>query len=244
MKTTRRTALKIMGGALIVPSLRVRPDHDLHRILTGFCDLRHETSHYDLTSPFVVDGMAYGTDGRIAARIVSTEYDTSDEWRRLPLHVNDAWESQWLERGQFRPLPPERLVEGKGICPQCCEEEYKECEACQGSGCELTASGEDVTNCRKCHGRGYALEPECPLCKGRRCGRFPCHQPLGNKLISVDFYRRLLRVPGLMWSPGRRDPRTAIVLKSDIGIEALAMPCYRGMLPGQHPYIAEEVSHA
>lgn len=221
MIVTRRTALKVIGGCLIVPSLKVRPEHDLHKIVQDFCDT--ETSRWDLMTPWVADGQAYGTDGRAAARIASDDADTDTDERSLPRNITGVWESHWTEQGVWRPLPPERLIEGEGRCPDCCEVAMTDCENCDGEGFGFDDEGFTVP-CPKCKGEGSFSDKDCPRCHGRGWGDYPNLQPFGNKLICVAFMRKLQRIPGAMWNIGNPDKRTPILVKSDIGVESLVMP--------------------
>ena len=52
---------------------------------------------YNLRIPFVLDGQAYGTDGRAAARIKTTADDTSTDKRQIPATMGGIWENCWTE---------------------------------------------------------------------------------------------------------------------------------------------------
>jgi len=209
----RRTALKICGGFLFLPSLRLRPEYDLHRIVSGFCQTPNDPiRRYDLATPFVSDGMAYGTDARAAARIVTTDSDTDADERCIPKSMTWIWNHFWNENGTwFRP-PLERLIEGDGPCPNCLGL-WTECKRCDGWGCDA------------CNGHGGYTNPHCSLCHGEGWGWFPNMQPVGHKLVAVELWRKIQTIPGArlnLGSPNRDNP---ILVKSDLGVEALVMPC-------------------
>ena len=202
----------------MVPSLKIRPECDLHRIVQDFCDRTDEVGYYDLGTPWVVDGKAYGADGRAGARIACEDAGTATDSRRLPDDINDIWERCWTERGKWRPMPPERLIEHRGPCPECCEIPRNDCETCHGSGFT-----EDLKTCMACRGSGY--KPiECAACDGRRWGMYPNLQAFGHKRICVSLLRKVQRIPGAMWNIGGIAKDTPILIKSDVGVDVLVMP--------------------
>jgi len=213
-----------MGGFLLLPSLRIRPKNDLHGIIKNFCRSENETERkYDLRKPFVLDGQAYGTDGRAAARIVTTDNDTSTDKRRIPVIMTSVWDDYWTERGQWFPLPAERLIAGPGPCPRCWQYFRVTCPECHGKGWEDRDAG--MMDCRRCHGDGEVGDPNCLICHGRLWGmNYPSRQPIENKLISVEFWRKLQAIPGVMVNVGNPDRAHPILCKSDVGVECLVMP--------------------
>jgi hypothetical protein len=53
---------------------------------------------------------------------------------------------------------------------------------------------------------------------------YPSRQPIENKLISVEFWRKLQAIPGVMVNVGNPDRAHPILCKSDVGVECLVMP--------------------
>jgi len=225
--TTRRSALKILGGCLLVPSLKIRPEYDLHGIVRNFCRSTDEVEwRFDLREPFVMDGNAYGTDGRAAARIVATDEDTSTDTRRLPVEITDIWADFWSTKGRWMSMPADRYVRGSGACPRCWDNRA-ECDECFGTGeaVRTTQYGEILSDCKRCHGTGQISDASCEICHGRLWGDdYPCRQVVGHKLISFEFWRKVQAIPGAMVSMGGPDRLDPILVKSDIGVECLVMP--------------------
>ena len=102
MSNLSRRQFGAFSAATVVASLlRIRPEHDLHRSVNQFCD-REPSRRFDLTSPFVISGLAYGTDGRALARIVTNASDTTATTRWLP-NVAMALDTHWQPERIWRP---------------------------------------------------------------------------------------------------------------------------------------------
>jgi hypothetical protein len=238
MDLTRRNFLggiSAIAAGTLVPTLRVRPDLDLHRFVAMWCDPDMVGYRYDLSRPFVVDGMSYGTDSRAIGRIITSETDTDQsEKRRLP-DVLTVWDRLWKERGRWRPLPNTRLIESTApmACPDCeADGSLIECPHCDGLGGHIDNDGY-ATMCPQCKGAEWLSNGACPTCHGKPWGNYRRLQPFGDALIDVAFVRKLQQIPGVMWTnsvgvvsyPDKA--WSPILYKSDVGIEGIVMPCKR-----------------
>ena len=209
---SRRQFGSLTAATVVASLLRVRPERDLHRAIKKFCD-REPSRRFDLTAPFVVSGLAYGTDGRALARIVTNVSDTTVTTRKLP-NVAMAMDTHWQPERIWRPLPPEALSDAEGICPRCREMDLPKCPRCHGKGC----------NESWCKGRGFKVEESCPVCGGEYVGRFSWIQEVYGKKIDIAYYHRMADIPGVEINVGVRDNDHALLFRSDIGIEGLVMP--------------------
>lgn len=220
----RRTFLKgasALAAGVMVPTLRIRQEYDLHRMVAQFCARPGEYLRYQLELPFVVEGQAYGTDGRAIARILTSEEDTNHHTtRRLP-DVIGVFENMWQEHGRWRRLPQIRRVthpDKSQPCPQCWSDgSLIECPQCEGEGID----------CYCCHDWGVLSNGACPVCHGVPYGNYRSLQLYGDKMISVRFDDRLRNIPGVMWCSGGPDECDPILYRSDIGIEGMVMPVIR-----------------
>lgn len=227
-------AVAAMAGAM-VPTMRLRPEVDLHRLAGMWVDSGNEFVRYALNLPFAVDGMSYATDGRGMARIVASVDDINrDEQRRLP-DVIGCWETLWNE-SKWSRLPDERLVQHPepsrsdyGECPQCTKDgAIIECPHCCGVG-----ESEFGATCPQCRGEGVLSNGACVICRGRPYGPYAYLQPLGGQLVNCKYVRKIRAIPGVMWCQSKvmdrfdGKPWSPILFRSDVGIAGIVMPVCR-----------------
>ena len=119
MEISRRNFMAAAGAYLLVPTLIVRPSYDLHAIVGQMCAKHRNSRKYDLTSPFVQDSRAYGTDGAVMGWINCNDEDTNPETRSVPAAILEIRRC-WSEDGLWKPFPAFRLT-GKmePNCPLC-----------------------------------------------------------------------------------------------------------------------------
>lgn len=208
----RRQFCSLSAATVVASLLRVRPEYDLHRIVNQFCE-RQPGTRYDLTAPFVVSRMAYATDARALARIVTLVSDTDATTRRLP-NFAMVMDMHWQPERIWRALPPEDLSDAEGVCPRCREQGLPKCSRCHGKGCDEPW----------CNGHGIVADDFCPVCKGKYGGTFPWVQEVYGKNIDVAYYRRMASIPGIEVNVGVRDDDHGLLFRSDIGVEGMVMP--------------------
>lgn len=217
-----------VSASIMLPTMRWRIGYDLHRIAATFC-AKQPYGLFDLTEPYVMDGHAYATDARTMCRFAADGDDTDPVRHRIPTQTLDVWDRFWSERGKWIKPPRERLitVDQDQFCPRCFEN-LPDCTACAGTGERVFGDNvygrEWVGDCPECRGHGVRIDPSCPECRGLYFGNMPSVQVVGDKLIAGGYYRRLMRVPGIMLNLGSADPREPILWKSDIGLCGLQMP--------------------
>lgn len=208
----RREFGSLSAATVVASLLRVRPQHDLHRIVKQFC-ARDPDPDYDLTAPIVVSSMAYGSDRSALARIATRAPDTDTTARRVP-NFALVMDMHWQPERIWRPLPSENLSNAKGICPRCREQGLPKCSRCHGEGCAEPW----------CNGYGVVADEFCPVCTGKYVGNFPWIQEVYGKKIDVGYHRRVAAIPGIEINIGVRDNDHALLFRSDIGVEGMVMP--------------------
>lgn len=225
----RRDFLCSTASFLMLPTIRWRPAYDLHAIAATFC-AKEPYGKYDLTASYVMERFAYATDAIAMCRFSFDGADTDPAKRRIPTQTLDVWEQFWSERpGQWFAPPRERLLAAntEQFCPRCFDH-LPDCPACNGEGDRIYGDNDSgytwVGDCKDCRGYGAKLDPSCPDCHGQYFGNFPSVQVVGDKLIAGHQYRRLLRVPGIMFNIGSPTRDEPIIWRSDIGLCGLQMP--------------------
>lgn len=237
MKISRRTFSKAAAGVaagLLVPTLKVDAQNDLHRLVARWADWRDRYSspngsgRYDFRQPFIVDGQAYATDARAMARIATSKTDAyADEQRKLPPLVS-TWERFWVP-GPWRELPqPPTMKRRQGYCPACeWANAIQLCPTCDGDlivGFDL--NGRDKV-CPTCNGAGEVSRPNCKVCGGKVFGEYERGVALGSRQIDVFYYRQMAAVPDVRWTlshHSRIGYPGPVLFESPIGISGIIMP--------------------
>lgn len=119
MSTTRRGFMGAAAALVMAPLIKLRPEIERESILREFC-CQHSV-RYDLSTPFGIGSMTYGTDGRRAVRVELTARDEDGAGRRPDMETifAAAWHpDRWRE---FVLPQPEDLTLSAGleICPHC-----------------------------------------------------------------------------------------------------------------------------
>lgn len=202
----RRSFIGTAASVLLLPSLPVlripRPEIDL----TKFCDDDGWNGHrYDMSRPFVQEGLAYATDAKICVRIQKAIADESVEPRRLPPASKLPF---WGKASDWQPWPSIQWGSVPGArwnpsCPVCFGKGrvgygVRQCYPCEGEGfvAEFLDDG-DVRErpCKMCDTTGHVGGTACDYCEGKGETDKPSYQAIGGELISPR-YDQLIREIG------------------------------------------------
>ena len=229
--TTRRSFAKSIASLLMAPLLKYQPEQiDRHKLLGMFLDdIHYESRRWDLRRPYVVGDYSYASDGRIMARISTSEAEHDDELIQIP-PVEKAW-SNLFQPDSFKPFrladidelqPAERHF---GICPMCLNRRVS-----LGNNYPISTTPaselpdydpDDNTirdkSCELCHGKEYTAH---------------CYQQIGESQICFRFAKILAEIPGCEVSCGPvvtnfrtvDIPTPVTLFRSEIGIAGIVMP--------------------
>ena len=216
-------------AGMLVPTLRLRSEVDLHRLVAMWCDQEEAISRYSLDLPFVVDGMSYASDGRGMARVETLDDDTSDKLRKLPDAIA-CYDRFWRDSGRWQRLPEENLIRHPSCrcvpCPQCREDgSLIECPQCFEGSIELDRSPW-IDACPLCKGCGELSNGACEVCSGTTYGDYETLQPIGDQLFDVYYVHKLVAIPDVRWCRGNivQSIGQPILFRSDVGIDGILMP--------------------
>lgn len=212
--TRRAFAGGVAGGfaALLLPKLSIRPQYDLHTIAKQWCDDGSYT-RWDLTNPYLFEDLVYATDGR-AMVFFSDEHATAVGDTRVPRNTAYVRSEFWCDAHEWSRLPvnPPNIYEdsltGIQYCAACMIN-GGECSLCEGDGCD------------GCKWNGWTARRDCRICHGK--GMSASGVVLADQVIGVEYYDRLLGLPGVQLHPSR-DAESPLMFRSECGISGLIMP--------------------
>lgn len=219
-----------LAAGTLVPTLRFGECH-LQKLLLPWVDRHGDYEFkYDMRLPFVVDGKAYGTDGRGIAEIIAEESSINHDCKRKLPDVVGVFGKLWKEGGVWHRLPTVNRVRHPGrnhACPACLIlNAIKECNVCEGFGEYWRDEDGDVRTgtCPGCHGLGVVSLVDCRVCHGRAYGTYNSLQTYGDQTISVRYDYFLRQIPGVQWCRSQAGYDHPILWQSDIGIRGMVMP--------------------
>lgn len=179
------------------------------------------SSRYDLSKPFVHDGVMYATDRRKAIRVQCPgEPDTPPHETKKRPNVGEIF-PDFSIYSEWQDFPPETAIVSEiGDCPDCDGygfTEFKDCPDCDGTGEDECFECGNVETCEECDGEGEIGSVKCTRCDKGKCLRED-HVMFGPIKIQAKFYRQCLALPNAKWCPHDG----AILVKFDGG-EAMVM---------------------
>lgn len=185
MTISRRTFGKstiATAAVLLLPSWLFAPRKVRHIDLGVFCD--PDVGRYDLSRPFLQEGLTYATDGHICVRtgLIDAPPEDSEE-RRLPKAAGLSWWEGQLQGWQSLDGARRVSVGVSMACP-----------TCFGKG----RVGKGVKPCAKCEGEGWytyfdddgfaEYEKRCPDCETTGyIGGIVCGECQGSGLVDYAY---------------------------------------------------------
>lgn len=202
---TRRTILKASIFACLpcIPAMEIKPGIDMS-LLKEFVD-REPDGRFAMKDPFVEDGNASATDGRIGIRVYDAMgiADKSKELRLPPL--SKAFSNLWYPCHAWKDFPSaEYFASDYGACWMCNGHGYlgelRECTYCYATGDGL----DEFSECGHCWG-GMVSNQLCPECNGKpyRSG-VRSTQRIGEQIIAAGYHHRIAKLPGVRYCVSER----------------------------------------
>lgn len=208
----RRTFVKLgMFACLPVPDIRQGISMDLMR---RACD--PSWVRYDLSSPFVEDGNAVATDGKVAV-VVFDRMGIANKQSpvRLP-PVGKAFEAFWHPAGKWLDWPSADYTwSDYASCYYCngrgFEGRLSKCSTCIGEGIVPADLGKDDWNhidwddtptvdCKKCV-NGFRSNTVCRICKGTPYVETDKgKQVVSSGFIAAGYHHLVSQFPGVQYS--------------------------------------------
>jgi len=169
-----------------------------------------DATRYAIDAPFVINGMKYATNARIAIAVPCDEPDTATCGRRLP-NVKGLFDGV-RSVSTWHPMPDSKPCEAcKGSC-------RRKCQQCDGK-CYLECNLGHEHACENCE---LGLET-CDQCSSHEHG-----VTFGDRVIALRFCSSISRLPGpVLWGVSGSDPRDPVCFKFDGGV-GVVMPVVEG----------------
>lgn len=228
MILTRRTALKTIAAALMVPQVRLRKEIDREELMRKFCSRDGDWLHrYDLETPFQHGSLTYATDSRRMVRAELTSPCLVGE-RKLP-PVDSCWKESW-QPGKWVPLRRPEL--GELVSRNVNNLDLAICPVCDGRMVSLGEHYPEQEKLEDIHRRGIRWDVDenivgdesCPTCRGRDY-EGPDIVMIGGQGFSYSLLRPIWDLPGEVSATISKFDQHPLLFRCD-GFEGIAMSLY------------------
>lgn len=229
INVTRRTAILGSIAALFAPTVRLRNQIDIERLLQGFLDDEEYVIRYDHSKPYHLGGWTYATDARHMAWAELSKPDEDGSTRKIP-NIED------VRRNLFKPtkwvdlqLPAiETLAVSDwssgydGLCPVC--------------GNRRVSLGDNYPSPERMAQPDYdpddntIRDRSCEFCRGGQRDNLPSVATICGMPFSYWRLLPIAAIPGVRVSaterveiPDRCDTPTKVLCFEADGIQGVAM---------------------